>query len=667
MKLHPFPLKYILSPQVLLKSIRYVSSKPQWNSNPNPNLIISHPTLVLIESCNSMPELKQLQAHMTRTGLIFHLFPISRLLSFCALDPNGNIHYAYLLFSQILHPNTYIWNTMIRGYANSPFPEMALFFFNRMISEDVEMDNKSYVFSLKGCGFLSGIERGLLVHCRIWKVGFVDDLIVRNALVHFYSEKRQLCNAKTVFLESTVRDVVSWTSMIDGFVRKSMADEALNFFQKMCSSGFEPNEVTMIAVCSACSLKGDLTLARSVHELVARKGVKCSLNLMNSILDMHVKCGDLDKAEKIFQEMEVKDVFSWTSMINGYAKNGDIELARKCFNEMPQRNAVSWTAMVSCYSQNNRPREALEIFSKMEMEGFIATESSLVCVLSACSQLSCLHTGKRIHDYVKQERVTLSLILANALIDMYAKCGCIDAAADIFNKMPEKDLVSWNSLIAGNASHGHAEEALVLFEQMISIGFKPDSITFVGILSACAHGGLVNQGWNYFRNMKVHGLIPTVEHYACLVDLLSRVGHLEEAHGLIKQMPMQPDAAVWGALLNGCKMHGNLKLGNLAADKLIFLDPKDSGIYTLLASLCAKERKWSDVKMVRSMMKAKGTKKNPGCSFIEVDGKFHEFLVADETHPESKAIYLLLDEIFLLSELELYSSGHEYTCDFSPM
>lgn len=556
---------------------------------------------------------------------------------------------------------------MIRGYVNFQFPEMALFFFSRMIMEDVEMDNKSYVFSLKGCRILTGIKMGLLVHCRIWKVGFVDDLIVKNALVHFYSEKGQLCSAERVFLEGSARDVVSWTSMIVGFVRKNMADEALDLFGKMVSSGTVSNEVTMIAVCSACSLKGDLTLARSIHELVARKGVKCSLNLMNAVLDMYVKCGDLDKAEEIFHRMDVKDVFSWTSMINGYAKNGKVDLAKKCFNEMPERNVVSWTALISCYSQNNRPREALEIFYEMEMRGLIPKESTLVCVLSACSQLSCLDMGKHIHDYyVKQKFVDLSLTVANALIDMYAKCGSIDAAAEIFIQMPEKDLVSWNSIIAGYASHGCAEEALVLFEQMISYGFKPDDITFVGVLSACAHGGFVHQGRDYFRNMKVYGLIPKVEHYACLIDLLSRVGRLEEAYGLITKMPMKPDAAVWGALLNGCKIHGNLKLGKLAADALVILDPKDSGIYTLLASLCAKERKWNDVKMVRSMMREKGTRKNPGYSFIEVEGKFHEFLVADVTHPKSKAIYELLDEIFLMSKLDVCSSDPEYS-DLSSM
>lgn len=546
---------------------------------------------------------------------------------------------------------------MIRGYARSQFPEMALSYFNRMLREGIEMDKRSYVFLLKGSEMFSGIHIGSSVHSRIWKTGFVYDLIVRNSLMHFYCEKGHVSDAKKVFHESSVRDVVSWTSMIDGFVQKNMADEALEFFVKMCSIGLEPNEVTMVTVFSACSLKRDLSLARSIHEFVKRTGVKCSQNLMNAMVDMYIKCGDLGRARKIFCQMEVKDVFSWTSMINGYARNGEVDFAKKCFDEMPERNVVSWTALIACFSQNNCPKEALETFHQMEMEGTEPIESTLICVLSACSQLGCLDMGQQIYDfYIKKRSVPLSLIIGNALIDMYSKCGRIDAALEIFDQMSKKDVVSFNSMIVGCASHGHAYKALILFEQMKSIGFMPDGITFVGVLSACAHGGLIKQGWEHFRAMKLHGLKPAVEHYACMTDLLSRAGHLKEVYELIESMPVQPDVAVWGALLNGCSMHGNLDLGKLAAEKLIVLDPKDSGIYTLLASLCAKGRKWSDVRLVRSMMRENGTKKNPGCSFIEVEGKFHEFLAADETHLQSKAIYQVVYGIFKVSKSENYGS-----------
>ncbi|KAH0649194.1 hypothetical protein KY290_033257 [Solanum tuberosum] len=522
-----------------------------------------------------------------------------------------------------------------------------------MVREKVEMDKRSYVFVLKGCGVLEGMG----VHCRIWKVGFLSDLIVRNGLVHFYGGSGKIVDAQKVFDESPVRDVVTWTSLIDGYVKMNMVDEALRLFDLMCSSGVEFNDVTLITVFSACSLKGDLSLGKSVHELVENRDVECSLNLMNALLDMYVKCGCLPMAKEIFDKMEIKDVFSWTSMIHGYARSGEVDSAKKCFSVMPERNVVSWNAMIACYSQNNRPWEALELFHEMEKRGLVPMESTLVSVLSACSQSGSLDFGRRIHDYyIKQKRIKFSVILANALIDMYGKCGNMDAAGELFHEMQERDLVSWNSVIVGCASHGLAEKAVTLFEQMKCLGLKPDSITFVGVLSACAHGGLVNQGWEYFRSMELNGLIPGVEHYACMADLLGRSGHLKEAFEFTKQMPVEPDKAVWGALLNGCRMHGDVELAKVAAEKLIELDPQDSGIYVLLASLCANERKWADVRMVRSLMRAKGVKKNPGHSLIEVNGNFYEFVAADDSHPESQAIHKMLDEIILLSKLEEHVS-----------
>ncbi|VFQ89129.1 unnamed protein product [Cuscuta campestris] len=641
-------------PPALLRFCMPFSSKAKWNSNQELSSKISHPTLLLIESCNSMSQLKQIQANMTRTGLIFHTFPVSRLLSFCALDDCGDVHYARLLFSQISEPNVYIWNTIIRGYVKAELREMGLSIFSGMIRENIEMDERSYVFALKGCGFLGGFCVGESVHCRIRKLGFCEYLVLKNCLIYFYGESGRMLCAKKVFDESSVRDVVSWTSLMDGYVKKSMAGEALALFRTMCCSGVEPTEVTMIEVFSACAQKGDLKLGKYFHAFMEKRGVKCrGLNLLNAILDMYVKCGCLPMAKELFGKMEEKDVFSWTTMINGHARYGEVDLARKYFTDMPRRSVVSWNAMIACYSQNNRPGEALELFHEMEREGVVPMESTLVCVLSASAQSGSLNIGKRVHDYyVKERRIQCSVILVNALIDMYAKCGNIDAAEELFTAMTQRDLVSWNSLIVGCASHGLAERALSLFDQMMTLEFVPDEITYVGVLSACAHGGLVNEGWGHFRNMRKFGLMPVKEHYACLVDLLSRVGRLGDAYEVIRTMPMEADAAVWGALLNGCRMHGSVELGRLSGLKLLALDPEDSGIYMLLASLFANERKWVDVSEFRGMMRSKGVKKNPGCSSIEVEGRFHEFVASDRSHPQSKVIRKVLDEIFFVSKLE---------------
>ncbi|XP_059431102.1 pentatricopeptide repeat-containing protein At2g22410, mitochondrial-like [Corylus avellana] len=649
-------MKLQFSSTQVLHSLRPLSStstkKHKWNSTTN--VIITNPTLQIMESCANMLQLKQIQAHMTVTALITHTFPVSRVLAFCALADTGDIDYARVLFSQIENPNTYIWNTMIRGYCKAKVPTMGFLFFRRMVRERVQMDRRSFVFALKACEQFCTVLDGESVHCCIWKMGFDSDLVVRNGLVHFYATRRCLKLARKMFDETSLKDVVTWTSMIDGYTVHNCTDEALQLFNLMLLSDVEPNEVTMIAVLSACSLKGDLSMGKSIHEYIQKKNLNSSLNLQNAMLDMYVKCGSLVAAREIFDNMINRDVFSWTSMVNGYAKFGKLDLARKFFDDMPERNVISWSAMIAGYSQNNQPKEALKLFLDMVEAGLVAIENTLVCVLSACSQLGSLDLGQWIHHYyINQKRIQLSLILANAFIDMYAKCGRIDAAAMIFNEMLERDLVSWNSMIVGYASHGHATKALSLFEKMISLRFTPDEITFVGLLSACSHGGLVSEGREYFESMERNfGIEPKVEHYACMIDLFGRVGLLEEAYELIAKMPMKASIAAWGALLNACRMHGNVEMAKLSAFKLLELDPEDSGIYSLLANICAHERRWGDVKMIRSMMRERGVKKTPGRSLIEIEGDFCEFLVADKSHPQSEEIYRVSNEMFLLSKLE---------------
>ncbi|GAV79059.1 PPR domain-containing protein/PPR_2 domain-containing protein [Cephalotus follicularis] len=648
---HQIPKNLTPLSQLLLSLKPYSSTttyrETKWNSATN--VIITHPTLSIMESCTSMRQLKQIQAHMTPTGLISHTFPVSRVLSFCALAHSGDINHAHFLFTQIQNPNTYIWNTMIRGYTKAQNPKMGFLFFRRMIEEHVEMDSRSFVFALKACSKFLGVLEGKTVHCNIWKMGFISDLLVQNGVIHFYADGGWVSFARQVFDESSVRDVFSWTSMIDGYAAHDCSNEALDLFDLMLLSDAEPNEVTMVAVISACSQIGDLRVGKSIHAYIKKKIVNFSLNLQNALLDLYVKCGCLNTAMEIFNKMEMRDVFSWTSMVNGYAKYGELDYGRRLFNEMPERNVVSWNAMIAGYSQNSRPKEALELFHDMLKAGFAPMGDSLACVLSACGQLGCLDLGLWIqHYYINENRIKLSVILANAFIDMFAKCGVIDAAAKLFNGMSQRNLVSWNSMIAAYAAHGEAKEALILFERMKSCGLKPDDITFVGILSACSHGGLISEGLEIFENMEKYGGVePKGEHYACMIDLFGRTGLLEEAYELIKKMPMKPSEAAWGAILNACRMHGNVEMAKLAANKLLHLDPEDSGIYVLLASICAKGRRWGDVGMFRSMMRERRIKKMPGCSSIEVEGEFHEFSVADVSHPLSKEIYKVLNEVTL--------------------
>uniref|UniRef100_A0A803L684 Uncharacterized protein n=2 Tax=Chenopodium quinoa TaxID=63459 RepID=A0A803L684_CHEQI len=609
-----------------------------------------------MEKCSSMAELKQIQAQMMRKGLIFHVFPVSRIIAFCALSNNGDMNYARLIFDHIPNPNVYIWNTMIRGYSRAKKPLIGLSIFRKMVRDGVEMDGRSFVFALKAFGLFSGFREGRAVHCSICKVGFESSVLVQNGLLHFYADGGFLSCARQVFDECPMKDVVTWTAMIDGYVQRDSPDEALRVFDLMvCGGETVPNEVTMITLLSACALKGDLELGRRMHCYIEKYNVRYTLNLMNALLDMYVKCGCLMTARRLFEEMECRDVFSWTSMVNGFAKHSELDMARKYFDEMPVKNAVSWNAMIAGYSQNNKPEDALDLFQGMVKGGLVPIEeATLVPVLSACAQSGCLDLGQWIHHhYIHQKRIEFGASVGNALIDMYAKCGRIDMAEELFDEMPKRDLISWNSLIIGYADHGNANMALILFERMKDQGIKPDHITFIGILSACSHAGLVAEGREHFAGMQHQfRLEPKAEHYACMIDLLGRVGLIGEAYDMIRKMPMEPDEAAWGALLNACRMHGYADLGTFAADKLIDLNPEDSGTYVLLANLCAREKRWGEVRNVRSMMREKGIRKTPGHSFIEVDGDFHEFSAADDSHPRSMELYKLLKDIFVITNLE---------------
>ncbi|MQL88304.1 hypothetical protein Taro_020856 [Colocasia esculenta] len=618
------------------------SSRPKWNSS---NLVITNPVLCAMENCSSMRELRQIQGHMTRTGLMAHRFPGSRVLAFCALADAGDLNHAQRVFAHMSETNTYMWNTMLRGYSRWGRPISAFSLFRRMIREGVEMDNRTVLFALKTCELLfPRALDGEGVHCLINKLGFELDLLVRNGLMHFYMSYGLLDCAQDVFYRCSEVDVVSWTTMIDGFTQRGLAAQAIIFFHSMLSRGVQPNEVTMITVLSACSQLGLSDLGRSVHGCIEKHNVIMSINLHNALVDMYGKCGLIDSAREVFDKMGTRDVFSWTSVVNGYAKCGNLELARQFFNEMTERNVISWSTMIAGYSQANRANEALDLFHEMLATDVDPIDATLVSVLSACAQSGRLDIGKWIHLYlIFDKRIKLTTVLANALMDMYAKSGAICEASDVFVQIPEKDIVSWNSMILAYAVHGYSKEALSLFEKMKNVGVVPDNITFIGVLSACSHGGLVMQGQKYFADMKMlFGLEPRTEHYACMIDLLGRVGLLEDAAQLIESMPGQPDKAAWGALLNACMIHQNVELGKLAGEKLLALDPGDSGVYALLSNLYAARKRWHDVKMVRRTMRECGVKKTPGCSSIEVDGKFHEFFAGDKSHSLSEEIYKIL-------------------------
>ncbi|XP_062082770.1 pentatricopeptide repeat-containing protein At5g66520-like isoform X2 [Humulus lupulus] len=352
------------------------------------------------------------------------------------------------------------------------------------------------------------------------------------------------------------------------------------------------------------------------------------------------------EARRVFDSMPLRDVVSWTTLIAGYSQCGFVDEAFQLFELMPERNAVTWNAMIASYVQNNRFHEAFALFRRMREEEVTLDKYLAASMLTACTGIGALHQGKWIHDYIEKSCIELDSKLVTTIIDMYCKCGCLDKAFQVFNEWPHKGISSWNCMIGGLAMHGKGEAAIELFEEMQRRMVAPDHITFVNLLSACAHSGLVEEGRHHFQCMtRVYGIEPRREHFGCMVDLLGRAGMLEEARELIDEMPISPDAGVLGALLGACKIHGNIKLAEEIGEEVIKLDPENSGRYVLLANLYARAGRSEDVAKVRKLMNDRGVKKVAGFSMIELEGAVHEFIAGGRTHPESKDIYGKVNEM----------------------
>ncbi|KAK3128228.1 hypothetical protein QOZ80_6BG0458670 [Eleusine coracana subsp. coracana] len=348
------------------------------------------------------------------------------------------------------------------------------------------------------------------------------------------------------------------------------------------------------------------------------------------------------------------DAAVYNALLSAYTKGGHVDAAEKLFEEMPERNVVSWTAMVSGYAQNGRHEQAVSTFLEMwERAGIQPNGLTVSSVLPACAAVGAMELGRKVEEYARVNGLLKNVYVANALVEMYAKCGNIRQAWEVFQGIgQQRDLCSWNSMIMAFAVHGLWREALALFHKLRMAGVKLDGITFVGVILACTHGGLVNEGKLLFNSMLVDfGLRPRIEHYGCMVDLLGRAGLLKEADTLIASMPVQPDAVIWGALLGACSFHGNVELAEIAVDNLMRLEPQNTANLVILSNIYASCGKWDGVARVWKLLKEKEHKKSAGYSFIELDGRMHKFLVEDKSHPRFKEVYETLDSVTLTMKL----------------
>lgn len=482
-----------------------------------------------------------------------------------------------------------------------------------MRRNSISPNHYTFPFVLKACARLSSLDKGRELHSASLQLGFEFNVFVQNSLIYMYAVCGNVTTAYQVFdyMPGVVRDVVSWNSMISGYLQSKLYDEALRVFGRMKEEGLvRPNEVTAVSVLTACARIRYVDLGRKLHAFVVENGFVLDMYLGSSLIDMYVKCG------------RVKE-------------------ARKVFDTMPERNVVCWTSMIAGYGQLGQFKDVIELFREMQAVGVDADEVTIACVVSACGHSGALDLGRWVHAYCEKNGIEMNLNVNNALIDMYSKCGDIDRALQIFNGLVRRDVFSWTVMIAGLAMNGRPREAVGLFSQMqISSDVQPNEITFLGVLSACSHGGLVDEGYYHFDCMtRIYKLKPQIEHYGCMVDILGRANRLVEAEKFIRIMPIEPDAVIWRSLLFACRSNMNIEMAEFAAKQILKLEPQKCGGHVLLSNVYAEASRWSDVKRVRKGMNIYGIKKQPACSSVEIDGIVHEFLVADELHPHSQMIY----------------------------
>ncbi|KAF2316743.1 hypothetical protein GH714_042084 [Hevea brasiliensis] len=430
--------------------------------------------------------------------------------------------------------------------------------------------------------------------------------------------------AHSIFNQIQSPNVFTWNTMIRGYAESENPGPAIDLYHHMHVNSTEPDTHTYPFLLKAVSKMVNVRVGENIHSIVIRNGFESSVFVQNSLVHMYAACGHYENAYKLFELMPERDLVAWNTVINGFALNG-------------------------------KPNEALTLYKEMGLEGVEPDGFTIVSLLSACAELGALALGRRVHAYMVKVGLNENMHANNALLDLYAKCGNIIEAQKVFGEMEERNVVSWTSLIVGLAVNGFGMEALEHFREMEKQQFVPGEITYVGVLYACSHCGMVNEGFNHFKRMKVkYGIVPRMEHYGCMVDLLGRAGLVNEAHEYIQNMPLQPNAVVWRTLLGACTIHGHLALGEFARAQLLQLEPKHCGDYVLISNLYASEQRWSDVHNVRRIMLSEGVRKTPGHSLVELGNRVHEFVMGDRTHPQSEAIYVMLVEISKKLKLEGY-------------
>lgn len=566
----------------------------------------------IIQACAELGFLKlgmQMHQMAIKSGYSNNLFVANALLNM--YSESGSFESSCQLFDTIPKYDVALWNSMINAYIEYNFYEEAMDLFMNMQVFGIREDERTIAIMSSLCENLAdGLRKGKSLHAHSIKRGMEMDVSLGNAFLGMYAELNCIEAARKVFIEIKGSDVISWNTLIMALACNKLRNEAWNQFEVMQASKTKPNSHTIISLLAACDDETCLSIGRAIHGFAVKHDIQIDLSLNTALTDMYMNCGDEATAINLFEACPNRDVISWNALISSYIKKNKGEKAQLLFNQM---------------------------ISEVEPNSV-----TIINILSSCTNLAALPQGQCLHAYItrRQSSFSIEVSLANAFVTMYARCGSLQNAEKMFKILPVKNIISWNALITGYGMHGRAYDAVLAFLQMLEDGLKPNGTTFIALLSACRHFGLIEEGLQLFNTMiQEFKITPELIHYGCVVDLLCRGGRINEARQFIESMPIEPDATLWRALLSACRVNSDTKLAGIIFEKLVELEPMNAGNYVLLSNIYAAAGLWSDVRMVRTCLQEKGLRKPPGMSWIVVRSQVHYFTAGDVSHPQSHIIY----------------------------
>ncbi|XP_010266186.1 PREDICTED: pentatricopeptide repeat-containing protein At2g33680-like [Nelumbo nucifera] len=567
----------------------------------------------LLKCCHCLRDVDQIHGLILKSGTELDVVVGSALVD--VYGKCGSMQSGQKVLGAMTRKDSFVWSSIISGYARNGSGGEAIILFKDMCTEGLKPDQHALSSALKACVEIGDLKTGIQIHTQMIKNGYQRDCFVGSVLLILYTDFNHMDDAEKVFKRISDRDLVSWNSMMTGYAQMEEGSSlhCIKLYRELrqCTT-FKPDEPTLIAILKSCRSKVDLGIGLQIHTEIVKLSRGYEISVVNAVINMYAKCGEVDNA-------------------------------RRAFDTMVQRDEVSWSSIIGNYVQNGIDLEAIKLCKEMLSAGIYLSSFSIPSCLTACSGLAVIDMGKQFHSSAIKLGFDKDIYVQSSVVDMYAKCGNMEDSVRAFNEQKDVNVVSSNALLSGFAQHGKAWEAIETFNIMEKMGIIPNTITFLAVLSACSHVGLVEQSLFFFNLMQQkYGMEPESEHYSCLVDVFGRAGRLEEAYLTLQNKVC---LSAWRTLLSACRIYGNLKIGEKSARRIMELEPNDHASYVLLSNLYSRAGRWEEALELRQKMAKAGVKKDPGNSWLVIRDQVHEFTVGDFSHPEIRKILGQLNSI----------------------